>query len=109
MHKAAFYQLRIISELKSILSFKDLEIIIHAFVSSRIDYCNSVYFTGSVISSSVSTMCFCKTFDSNKEERERITPVLVYLHWLPVSFRIELKVLLMVFKALHGIAPKIYC
>ncbi len=41
--KAAFYQLRVISKLKSILSFKDPETIIHAFVSSRIDYCNSVY------------------------------------------------------------------
>ncbi len=41
--RAAFYQLRIISKLKSILSFRDLETIIHAFVSSRIDYCNSVY------------------------------------------------------------------
>ncbi len=29
---AAFYQLRIISKLKSVLSFRDLETIIHAFV-----------------------------------------------------------------------------
>ncbi len=70
--KAAFYQLRIISKLKSILSFKDLETIIHAFVSSRIDYCNSVYIgiSQSVISSSISTKCCCQTFDSYKEERE---------------------------------------
>ncbi len=52
--RLAFYQLRIISKLKYFFSFNDLETIIHAFVSSRIDYCNSVYryFTGSVISSS---------------------------------------------------------
>ncbi len=69
--KAAFYQLRIISKLKYFFSFNDLETIIHAFVSSRIDYCNSVYryFTGSVISSSISTKCWCQTFDSYKEER----------------------------------------
>ncbi len=35
--KAVFYQLRFISKLKSIFSFKDLEIVIPAFVSSRID------------------------------------------------------------------------
>ncbi len=47
-----------------------------------------------------------QTFDSYKEERERITPVLVSLHWFPVEFRILFKFLLMAFKALHGISPK---
>ncbi|KAF7645476.1 hypothetical protein LDENG_00204010, partial [Lucifuga dentata] len=28
------------------------------------------------------------------------------LHWLPVSFRINFKILLLVFKALHGLAPR---
>ena len=27
------------------------------------------------------------------------------LHWLPVTFRIEFKILLLVFKALNGLAP----
>ncbi len=40
------------------------------------------------------------------KKRERITPVLVSLHWLPVEFRIYFKSLLMIFKALHGISPK---
>ncbi len=40
------------------------------------------------------------------QRREIITPVLVSLHWLPVEFWIGFKVLLMVFKALHGIFPK---
>ena len=34
-----------------------------------------------------------------------MTPVLRSLHWLPVKFRIEFKVVLMTFKALHGLAP----
>ena len=33
---------------------------------------------------------------------EHITPVLYRLRWLPVSFRIEYKVLILTFKALHG-------
>lgn len=37
--------------------------------------------------------------------REHITPVLVYLRWLPVSFRIDFKVLLIVYKALIGLRP----
>ena len=32
-------------------------------------------------------------------------PVLHQLHWLPVSFRINFKILLLTFKAIHGLAP----
>ena len=33
-----------------------------------------------------------------------ITPLLFDLHWLPVKFRIEFKILLITFKALKGLA-----
>ncbi len=38
-------------------------------------------------------------------KRAHITPVLKSLHWLPVCFRIDFKVLLLVYKALNGLAP----
>ena len=34
-----------------------------------------------------------------------ITPVIRQLHWLPVSFRINFKILLLTFKAIHELAP----
>ena len=34
-----------------------------------------------------------------------ITPVLRYLHWLPIKFRVEFKIALLVYKALNGMAP----
>lgn len=37
--------------------------------------------------------------------RAHITPVLESLHWLPVCFRIDFKVLLLVFKCLNGLGP----
>ena len=37
--------------------------------------------------------------------REHISPVLAALHWLPVTFRVDFKVLLLVYKALHGLGP----
>ncbi len=39
-------------------------------------------------------------------KRSGISPVLAALHWLPVDFRIQSKVLIMVFKGLHGLAPE---
>ena len=37
--------------------------------------------------------------------REHITPVLRQLHWLPVRRRMEFKLAVLVYKALHGLAP----
>ena len=37
--------------------------------------------------------------------RCHITPVLSELHWLPVRQRVEYKVLLLTYKAKHGLAP----
>ena len=39
------------------------------------------------------------------KRREHISPILYDLHWLPVRERIIFKVLLVTFKALHGLAP----
>ena len=36
---------------------------------------------------------------------DHITPVLVYLHWLPLNQRIGFKILLLTYKALNGLAP----
>lgn len=41
--KSGFFQLRQISKVKHLIPYKDLEKRIHAFVTSRLDYCNSLY------------------------------------------------------------------
>lgn len=38
-----FFQLLQIAKLKSVLSRHDLEKIMHAFISTRLDYCNALY------------------------------------------------------------------
>ena len=37
---------------------------------------------------------------------DRITPVMLELHWLPVRQRIRFKTAVLVFKCLHGLAPE---
>ena len=34
-----------------------------------------------------------------------VTPLPFHFHWLPISYRIKLKILLLVFKCLYGLAP----
>ena len=34
-----------------------------------------------------------------------VTPLLFRLHWLPISYRIKFRILLLTFKCLYGLAP----
>ena len=40
------------------------------------------------------------------KKRDHVTSILKELHWLPVKYRIEFKVLLLTYKALHGEGPE---
>ena len=105
--QSCFYHLRNIAKIKSILTSQDLEQIIHAFISSRLDYCNGLYTTLS--QSSLSRLQLIQNTAAriltNTNRRAHITPVLATLHWLPVKARINFKILLITYKALHGLAP----
>lgn len=41
--KPAFFHLHHIAKLRPFISFKDAETVIHAFVLSRLDYCNALF------------------------------------------------------------------
>ncbi|KAI2651743.1 tRNA 5-methylaminomethyl-2-thiouridine biosynthesis bifunctional protein MnmC [Labeo rohita] len=41
--QSCFVQLRQLMEIKSFLPFADLEKVTHAFISSKLDYCNALY------------------------------------------------------------------
>jgi len=96
-----------IARLKSFLSCDDLEKVIHAFITSQLDYCNSLYF--GLPQSSLRRLQLVQNAAARlltgTRRREHITPILASLHWLPVLFRIQFKVLQFVFKALNGLAP----
>ena len=70
--KSAYYHLTNISRITGFMSQQDLEKLVHAFIFSRLDYCNRV-FTG-----------LCKQSIRKPQE---INPVLRSLHWLPVQKR----------------------
>ncbi|KAI2645502.1 putative RNA-directed DNA polymerase from transposon BS [Labeo rohita] len=105
--KASFYQLRLLSKVKPFLSRADLEKAVHAFISSRLDYCNALY-TGlnqSLLNRLQLVQNAAARLLSNTSKRSHISPVLRSLHWLPVRFSVEFKILMFVFKAINGLAP----
>ncbi len=85
--KAIFFPLRLLAKIKPFLNRSDLEKAIHAFISSRLDYCNAFYV--SVSQSSLSRLQLVQNAAArlltNTRKREHITPILYSLHWLPVS------------------------
>ncbi len=96
-----------LSKIKSLLSVKQFEQIIHLFVLSRLDYCNSLYYGISqsfimhlqmVHNAAARLMTGSRRFD-------RISPILISLNWLPVKSRIILKIVTFVFKSLQNQAP----
>ncbi len=104
MVKASFFQLCLLDKAKPFLNRSDLEKAIHAFISSRLDYCNV-----GVSQSSLNRLQLVQNAAArlltNTRKHEHIAPIVYSLHWLTVSFRVDLKILLFVFKALNGLAP----
>lgn len=103
-----FFQLRNISKIRSLVSRPELEMIVHAFISSRLDYCNSLFtcLNKKSVGRLQTVQNAAARLLTNTRKREHITPVLASLHWLPIQFRIHFKILVLTFRALHGQAPQ---
>ena len=84
-----------------------MEMIIHAFISSRIDYCNTLFtcFSKKSVNRLQTVQNAAARLLTGTRKRDHITPILYSLHWLPVNFRIHFKILVLTFRALHDQAP----
>ena len=109
--KSCFYHLRNIRSIRPCLTVKAAEALVHACITSRLDYCNSLlHGTPKYAIAQLQHVQNCAArLIAGVHKFDHITPVLQRLHWLPVQLRVEFKVLLLVFKALHGMAPKYVC
>ena len=84
------------------------ERVVNASITSRLDYCNSLLYGTSVnniarlqrIHNSAARLIL------RRPRSDSAMPLLCILHWLPVPQRIEFKLLVFTYKAVHGDAPK---
>src|SRR6218665_664025 len=100
-----FHQLRLIRSCIKSLPLGVAKAAVAAFVTSRVDLYNSLHagapaYLQSVLNAAARLIC-------NRRKYDHVTPLLRdVLHWLPLPFRIEYKLCLLVFLSLHGATPE---
>lgn len=105
--RTCYFHLRNIGAIRKYLDPDTAAQIIHAFVTSRLDYCNSLLHglpkklmsrLTKIQNTAVRIITLCNPQDN-------ITPHLKTLHWLPVPLRIKFKLLLTCYKIINNLAP----
>ena len=105
---SAFYHLRNIARIRKFICLKTSETLVHAFVNSNLDYCNSLaYGLPKYLLQRLQCTCVqnaAARLITGIRKHHHITPILMDRHWLPVNERIQFKILLLTFKSLTGFA-----
>ena len=105
--KGAFYHLRNIANIRKYINVTTAEALVHAFVNSKLDFCNSLLYglpkyeinkLQGVQNAAARVIACLSKFD-------HISDTLKELHWLPVEQRIIFKINLICFKILNNLAP----
>ena len=104
---AAFFNIFNIRRIRKFLTYETAKILVNSLVISRLDYCNSLLYGLPTVhlNKLQRVQNAAARLISNTSRFDHITPTLINLHWLPIKYRIDFKLLLIVFKALHGQAP----
>ena len=103
--RVCVFHLRNIAKIRKFLTF-DAYQAVHAFVSSRLDYCNALLY--GLPSCQLNRLQLIQNSAARlvlqAKPRDHVIPLLKQLHWLPVRERTIFKVCLLTFKALNGSA-----
>src|SRR3977135_128017 len=109
--KTSYFYIRLLGKLRKFLDKEIGAMITHAFVTPRLDYCNSLLYG---ISSSLAAklqhiLNTAARIVTRIKIGNHIPPVLKSLHWLPVVQRCAFKTAPLTFKVIHGLAPSYLC
>ena len=111
--RSCSYELRCIGKIRKYLDDEGTARLVNAFVTSKLDYCNSLYFKSG--SKCIEKLQHIQNSAARlikripRHERRSITRVRKELHWLPIEQRIKFKILVLTFKALQNNAPDYIC
>ena len=108
LSKLCFYHLRQLRVVRKSVTEQACVALVHAFVASRLDYCNSLLYgiSDSLVNSLQSILRSAARLVLRKRKFEPITAAMRdKLHWLPVRQRIAYKLCTITYNCLHSTAP----
>ena len=105
--KSAYHQIRNIGMIRKYLNTDATKSLVQAYVTSRLDYCNSLLYgiSKELVNKLQRVQNTAARLITRTKKFDHITPILKELHWLPIEERIKYKILLLAYKAQHGQAP----
>ncbi len=96
-----------IKKIRPFLSEHASQLLVQAFVLSRLDYCNALL--AGLPASSIKLLQLIQNAAArlifNEPKRMQVTPLIINLHWLPIAARIKFKALMFGYKTTTGSAP----
>ena len=109
--RVGYMHVRNIGRIRRYLTEDATKTMIHALVTSRLDYCNALLYglPASVTNKMQRLQNTCARMITRTRRSDHITPVLIKLHWLPVRRRIEYKMLSHTYRAINRQAPQYLC
>ena len=109
--RSAHFHLRNIQAIRHLLTDSAAEQLVHALVTSRIDYCNSLLYgvPGYKLDKLQRVHNIACRIGCRIPKTAHITGHVKDLHWLPITMRIRFKVLLLTFRAYNDMAPAYLC
>ncbi len=101
------FYLRSISKIRHLLDEGTTATLVHAFVTSRLDNGNALLFDlpDTLLQKLQRVQNASARLVTRTGRRDRITPILQQLHWLPVKSRIEFKIHVLTHQAICGLGP----
>jgi hypothetical protein len=105
---SSYFIIRQIRQMRSSLDHNSAVLLANALVSSKLDFCNSLYYGlphSSIHRLQLVQNSLARVVCPSVRRRDHITPVLQKLHWLPVPSRINYKIALITYKTLHCKSP----
>ena len=105
--RSCYYHIRDLRRLRRCLTAAVTKTIATSLVSSKLDYCNSIlYNIPHREINKVQSVQNCLARVVTRFPRFcSVTPLLKFLHWLPVQFRIKYKICTLKYKVIHSCQP----
>ena len=105
--KIGYYQLYSIRQIRSYLTEENTRLLVQAFIFSHLDYCNSLLFgiTKYQLDKLQRLQNSAARLIMDTPRFTSISPVLHELHWLKVEYRIQYKILMLVYRGINNLAP----